>query len=94
MIDQVVIGRTIDAITIGITVDYVSVSSTTLPLSETDFRNLGLSSEDVDARLNYLYSIGTQDVIIYIGGNDPRTSASDVAVTGLTMDGCQIDSST
>ena len=55
-------------------------------MDETDLRDLGLPSngaDGIDARLIYLESIGTTGQIIDIRGNDPRTSASDVAVESL-----------
>ena len=55
-----------------------------VPMSETNLADKGFSSTNIDARLNYLYSIGTTGQLILIYGNDPRTSASDEAYTGLT----------
>jgi len=55
-----------------------------LPMSATDLTDMGYSSESIDARLNYLYSIGTTEQLITIYGNSPRTSASDAAFIGLT----------
>lgn len=52
-------------------------------MNETDLRDLGLTSMDIDERLIYLESIGTTGQIIDIRGNDPRTFVSDVAVESL-----------
>lgn len=54
-----------------------------IPMNETNLFGLGLSSANIDARLIYLESIGTEFSIIDIRGNDPRTSASDAAVDSL-----------
>jgi len=53
------------------------------PMNETNLKDLGLTSADIDERLIYLESIGTNLSIIDIRGNDPRTSASDEAVESL-----------
>ena len=54
-----------------------------VPMDETNLFGLGLASSNIDARLIYLESIGTTHSIIDIRGNNPRTSASDIAVDSL-----------
>lgn len=68
----------------------LSAPGTSIPLDQTDLSGLGLSSEDIDARLIYLAAIPTLNETIDIRGNDPRTSASDAAVLTLVTNGCQI----
>lgn len=70
---------------------YFTGYSNVPPMNETNLANLGLTSEDIDARLNYLSTLGLTDITIYIGGNSPRTSASDTAVLILTDANCYID---
>lgn len=59
-------------------------TGTSIPMEQTDLRDLGLSSSDIDERLIYLASIDTTGEFILIYGNDPRTSASNAAYTELT----------
>lgn len=61
----------------------LSFDDNTVSMTETNLFGLGLTSEDIDARLIYLESIGTELSIIDIRGNDSRTSASDEAVASL-----------
>jgi len=69
---------------IGISIGIVQSSgANTIPMEQTNLNGLGLSSANIDARLIYLESIGTNLSIIDIRGNDPRTSASDAAVESL-----------
>jgi len=60
------------------------------PMNETNLTDLGYSSATIDARLIYLATLGLTDTIIYLYGNDARTSASDAAVLILTNAGCII----
>lgn len=70
---------------IGVSIGIVQSSGmSSIPMNQLDLSNLNLSSSDIDARLNYLYSINTTEQLISIYGNDPRTSASDEAYIGLT----------
>lgn len=60
-----------------------SRKNSTVPMTETNLKNLGLSSENIDARLIFLASIGITLQLIDIRGNESRTSASDAAVSKL-----------
>jgi hypothetical protein len=53
-------------------------------MNEIALKNKNLTSADIDARLNYLASIGIAGKIINIQGNGSRTTVSEVAHTFLT----------
>ena len=59
-----------------------------VPDTETDLRNLGFDSAEIDRRLNYLATLnlpaGTD---IYIFGNEAPTSASADAINTLLLTG-------
>lgn len=61
-----------------------------LPMSATDLTDMGYSSETIDARLNYLATLGLVDTVIYLYGNGLPTSASEDAQNTLSSDGCYI----
>lgn len=71
---------------------YLNNGTYAIPMNETNLTGLGLSSSNIDARLEYLATLGLTDITIYLFGNDARTSASDEAVGTLTDAGCYIES--
>lgn len=78
-------------LTIGINLriggGFVNIDITTEPppMSETNLRNFGLPSADIDARLNYhAFTAMTTGKEIDIRGNEQPTAASSAAITELT----------
>jgi predicted NUDIX family phosphoesterase len=71
-------------ITLTTTLQNYVVEDPEMISSETNLKDLRLTSANIDARLNYLASIGTTGKVIDIQGNSRRTSASEAAFTTLT----------
>ena len=67
----------------GINVRQGALSS--IPMSQTDLSDLGLTSSQIDTRLIYLAMLGLSEQTIDIRGNFPRTAASDAAMSTLTV---------
>ncbi len=72
-------------IRVGIGLVNIDITTEPPPMSETNLRNYGLSSADIDARLNYhAFTARTTGKEIDIRGNEQPTEASSAAQTELT----------